>query len=449
MLKEIVVANKNYASLDVDAEETLDKTAMEVIRCDCPEFLFPIRLVNLDNEIQLRYEIAGGIRMSYMSMQMKKKELNQLLGQLLMPFMDCADWFLDYHNIYLDRDYIFVDQNDFKVKYIYFPYEKGTQTEEEILHFFGDIVMEVKLQDEPEYIATLLRCIMGKSASIMAFSTLVQENTEETRSTPIAQSVNAAPAKTVKNEASASAETKKIPAEENSTTPPAPASKKEFGKSDLASSLEMELFGDSNKKDKKEKKKEKEKKEKKDKGEKNKGLFGKLLGSDKKQKKENEKEILDEPPTPETSEMGKNVAKMSSDSDKTEYVMPDSGNTEFVITEGISTENTIYLSLENTSVDNVPSRIELDMSKGYAVVGRYDKSGKLSADFNFDMSLTFIGRRHARFEKAGNTFYIIDMESKNHTYLNGEELLPNRRYPLNRGDRITFTKMYNIIYSVC
>ena len=93
--------------------------------------------------------------------------------------------------------------------------------------------------------------------------------------------------------------------------------------------------------------------------------------------------------------------------------------------------------------------INLDLNKGYAVIGRYDKTGKLSADFNFDMSLTYIGRRHARFELSGEDVYIIDLESKNHTFLNNEELLPNRRYLLHKDDRIMITQKYGIVYQVC
>ena len=124
-------------------------------------------------------------------------------------------------------------------------------------------------------------------------------------------------------------------------------------------------------------------------------------------------------------------------------------NTEIEDDDEIESTDTLRMRLESSAVDNVPELIELDMSKVCVVVGRVDKTGKMSADFNFDMSLTYIGRRHARFEKVGEDFFMIDLESKNHTYLNGEELLPNRRYPIHKGDRITFTKKYAITYRVC
>lgn len=456
MLKEIVVANKNYVSMDVNPEETLDQTAIKVIRYDCPPFLLPIRLTSMDNEVQLRFEMTGGVRMAYMPMRMKKWELNQLLEQMLIPFRDSADWFLDYHNIYLDRNYIMVNQENFKINYIYMPYEKKVQTEEQIMRFFGDLVMEVELQDDPAYIATLLRSIMGRESSILAFSNIVMDHAKVLKGSPDAPKENTVqPLSTVKREEipnngnfmSVRRTVPEPPVEKKVSSPTSavPTARGEFGKSNLADSIEMELFGETSKeKNKKAGKAEKHTKAGEEK--KSKGLFGKLLGGDKKSKKEDL--------TPQTGSLGPDAPIMPAPKGYPQnmaVIQPDygmEGKTEFVISEEVDTGG-LRLSLESSSIDNMPGSIELDMSKGYAVVGRYDKTGKLSADFNFDMSLTFIGRRHMRFEKSEEGFFIIDLESKNHTYLNGEELLPNYRYPLNKGDRIMITKKYSIIYKVC
>lgn len=68
MLNEVMIANKNYASVVVEDRKRLDLIAINVIRYDCPSFLLPIRLVSIDNEVQLRYEILGGIRLAYMAL---------------------------------------------------------------------------------------------------------------------------------------------------------------------------------------------------------------------------------------------------------------------------------------------------------------------------------------------------------------------------------------------
>ena len=109
------------------------------------------------------------------------EKLDKLLYQLLLPYVDCADWFLDFHNIYLDRNYIMVDQSNLTVRYIYMPYTDRIQSEEEVLQFFRDLVACVTLQDDEAYIATLLRCIIGKDASITVFADLVKEKFKKGR----------------------------------------------------------------------------------------------------------------------------------------------------------------------------------------------------------------------------------------------------------------------------
>lgn len=459
MLNEVMIANKNYASVVVEDKGRLDKTALNVIRYDCPSFLLPIRLVSINNEIQLRYEILGGIRLAYMSLQMKKQELNQMLYQLLMPYTECADWFLDFHNIYLDRNYIMVDQSDMRVKYIYMPYGSNIQTEEQIMRFFCDLVMDVELQDDQAYITTLLRSIMGKDASLTAFAELIQSyiKDKDAQPTPVSEQKQQPVSVQVSHQVNTSpvlsdrAEEKKEPVEE-------------FGVNDLAGSIGAGLFGESGgstdkktkkKVDKKADKKEKQPKEKppKEKSPKEgKGLFGMLRGGDKKAKK-GEAESKQADSMDGTEVLGTSAAaEMNAYRENSAQIQQGFGMDDFrteIYDEEEPAAGMLRLRLETAHISNIPSTIDLDMRNGYAVIGRYDKTGKLSADFNFDMSLTFIGRRHARFEMSGSDMYIIDLESKNHTYLNSEELLPNRRYPLHKGDRIMLTQKYGIIYRVC
>lgn len=441
MFSEIVVANKNYAACAVNKPQGLDQTAIKVIRYDCPSFLLPVRLVNIDNQVQLRYELTGGIRLSYLSMNMRKKEFNQLLGQMIAPFMDCADWFLDYHNLYLDRNYIMVDQNDYKVKYIYTPLVHGNVQEEDLLKFFAEFVMEVDLLDDPAYITSVMRCIMGKEASLRTLASMLKKQTQKVSFAP------ETPPEQMKQKPIKPEPT--VPEQNVQQEAVQPfGSGQKYGENNLAGAIGAELFGDdsgSKKKNKKETKKENKKENKAEKDKKPKGFLGKLLEGDKKPKSEsvNEKEelfpVMNAYPQPQTQPAPQAYDVGAAGSFNTEIEEDDEG-------EGT---DTLRMRLESSTVDNVPELIELDMSKVCVVVGRYDKTGKMSADFNFDMSLTYIGRRHARFEKVGEDFFMIDLESKNHTYLNSEELLPNRRYPIHKGDRITFTKKYAITYRVC
>ena len=108
----------------------------------------------------------------------------------------------------------------------------------------------------------------------------------------------------------------------------------------------------------------------------------------------------------------------------------------------------LQLRLENARGYAAPEVIELDMGKGFATVGRFDKAGYPCADFNFDHSLTFISRNHFRIEQREDGYRIIDLDSKNGTLLNGSELAKNIPYLLNHGDLISISSQIRLTYRV-
>ncbi|MCD8055054.1 MAG: FHA domain-containing protein [Lachnospiraceae bacterium] len=51
---------------------------------------------------------------------------------------------------------------------------------------------------------------------------------------------------------------------------------------------------------------------------------------------------------------------------------------------------------------------------------------------------SFISRKHARVERQGEEFFLMDCTSTNGTWLNGRRLEPEMRYPLKEGDEVMF-----------
>lgn len=49
-----------------------------------------------------------------------------------------------------------------------------------------------------------------------------------------------------------------------------------------------------------------------------------------------------------------------------------------------------------------------------------------------------VGRYHAIISNEAGEYYLIDRQSKNHTYLNGKLLAPETRYKIHAGDEIVF-----------
>ena len=167
MLTDVVIANRNYTRLSVAENETVDEIALKVMKQDCPDFLLPIRTLEIDGEMEIRYEQQEGVRLCYSSLKMSKKEFTALLENMLMPFKVCDDWFLDYHNILLDANYILLGRNDHSVKYIYVPVAEYARNDGEIVDFFSNLVLKADIQDDSRFCIELLRVLKGDNSNLM------------------------------------------------------------------------------------------------------------------------------------------------------------------------------------------------------------------------------------------------------------------------------------------
>ncbi|MBQ7766809.1 MAG: FHA domain-containing protein [Lachnospiraceae bacterium] len=227
----------------------------------------------------------------------------------------------------------------------------------------------------------------------------------------------------------------------------------EFGKSDMQGALISNLFGEAD--DAPVKKQAQPKaapapKEKSNKG----GLFGGLFGSGKANAPQQQPVqqvpmqnpgMAQVPPMPAVQNPGMmQVQNMPAPFFETEDVTCIGG-----MEEPVQDGNLISMQLEEDRGYQFPKYVEIDLSKGYATVGRFDKAGNPQADFNFEASLSFVSRRHFRIEKAGDAYKIVDLGSGNGTMLNSQVLVPNMPYPMKRGDRITISKNHKVTYRVC
>ena len=72
-------------------------------------------------------------------------------------------------------------------------------------------------------------------------------------------------------------------------------------------------------------------------------------------------------------------------------------------------------------------------------IGRFDiVVGKPQSEFEFPPETPAVSRRHAAVEVIENQYYIIDLNSKAGTYINGERIPVNMRCLLSSGMRVSF-----------
>ena len=66
--------------------------------------------------------------------------------------------------------------------------------------------------------------------------------------------------------------------------------------------------------------------------------------------------------------------------------------------------------------------------------------GKLPEQVDFVINSKTVSRVHAEIYIEKDTYYIVDLNSRNGTYLNGEKILSNTRYQLKNNDILTFAR---------
>lgn len=470
MLKDIVIANKAYVKIDISEKIAIDEIAMNVIKYETPDFLLPIKAININGEAEIRYEIGQGIRLSYLPEKMTKNEMMILLENMIRPLKECNDWFLDYHKFYLNEEYIIVEKNYTDIRYMYRFEESYYQSEEDILEFFGDFILKINLSDDPKCTLNLYRKTKEKSTTLMSLLDDIMWEKQVTENKVIIESEKETGKKKsvdsieIKENISNSWESKKAEIgnekEEINKVKEVEIHKisDEFGKDDVKESLISNLFGDeSNNNSKKENKKrekrikEREVSKEQTKEKSGKGFFGSLFGGKNNgsskaegKKMQGEAEKISDFSYKKNERNFENGQNAYCDYD----VVDDSTVTEdLVISE--SSDSKLMLQLEADHGFHCPKYIEIDLTKGYATIGRYDKAGNAQADYNFESSLSFISRRHCRVEKKEGKIVVIDLGSANGTLINDVALAANMPWQLTKGDRIIFSKNNRITYRIC
>jgi hypothetical protein len=103
-----------------------------------------------------------------------------------------------------------------------------------------------------------------------------------------------------------------------------------------------------------------------------------------------------------------------------------------------------------TTTGKKSSTIGLDVRE-MLTVGRADPDGERQPDLDLTPHLAIehgVSRLHAALLPASDGLYIVDMESTNGTWINGNYLVPGERYALNIGDRLELGLLRLMIKSV-
>ena len=464
----------NYLNIQLEEPIQIDEIAVKTIANDCPEFLIPFQLLEVNGSLQLKYKLINTIALEYIDTSYTKKDFIKLFMNLLNPLIKGKEWFLDYHCFCINPQYVYVDRISNLVSYIYIPEASYRNTDSEIFDFVKNTFNKLTITDDAKFQVDMFHFFAKSGVTLIDLYKLLQNEQSSAPAGGYGQAPAAAPA--VPAYTAPAPAPAPAPVVAPAPAPaPAPAKPEKEKPSFFGSKKEKEapapapvpapapapapggnndeiidqLFGGSSsgkKKDKKEDKKEEKQKEKeKKKG----GLFGK------KEKKEDDflASVSAAPaaapapapaPAPQPASFGQPVQDYGM---KQEAVFsPDEGVTA-TVDDFVSRTGMPHLELISSPLPGAPARIDLDISKPYISIGRMS-SDEIKPDIAFPSDFKFVGRKHARISSEGGKFCLIDLGSKNHTFLNGNMLVPNQPYELSSGAEITFTESMPVKYRV-
>jgi hypothetical protein len=120
---------------------------------------------------------------------------------------------------------------------------------------------------------------------------------------------------------------------------------------------------------------------------------------------------------------------------------------EATVIIGETEDNPACLELLDSSRPGAIQRISLEFQGNYITIGR-KSADTVQASVCFSSEFKQISRMHARIDREGNNYRLIDLGSANRTMVNNDVLIPNNPYILKNGDKITFAVNSPVIYRV-
>lgn len=93
-----------------------------------------------------------------------------------------------------------------------------------------------------------------------------------------------------------------------------------------------------------------------------------------------------------------------------------------------------------TILDSIPSGVLEEAGTGNTtpINQKEFTIGKLKNGSDLFIPSHTVSRHHAKITMKDNRYYLQDLHSLNHTFLNGKKLIPEKEYPLEDGDMICF-----------
>ena len=412
-------------------ESDIDQKALQTLLADRPDYVLPFRYKSIDGEMEFTYQAGTLSKLQHLSGMRSPDEYARLWTSILEPLLECDDWFMKPYSFAMKTEILYIDKNTQNISYVYIPSRRDCSDKNDLSEMVKDLskqnpVADTDLQNK------VLWAIVDDFNPKEFLQMLKPYETKTVKTTAQAAPSTSVPIDSAAKQQSVIPDVQKQTAKKAEADTPAQPPQIELPVMP-ADGLKIDLSAS-----------EKKGKEKLAKG-KGKGLFGKKKEKEEKptkkttgglfKKKSSEQEIIAGASAEALSSVkpvvdysGRNVVQVS--------VAVQSNDDP--ITELLEEESGIGLKYIGNA--SLPNFIAVNIFPGASFsIGRFDMTvGHKQSSFEFDKSTKAVSRRHAVIERDGEGYKIIDLSSAAGTFVNGQRVLANTPFRLERGCRVSF-----------
>ena len=401
----------------------IDSIAEKVAVNDCPSFVVPFVSSEINGNIVYKYNVGNLLSIKYFDKNLTKANFIKLVKNALTPFVECEEWFMNYRHFYLDIENIYIKKEDYSVKYIYIFSDDYLADDETVKNFIRELINNIDISDDNKLQLELCHILLTNKYVFSDILEVINKyEKQEHKPNIVSQEIHSTA----------------LPKADSAFVPiTAPPQKPVYtGKSVVAEAVSVKqnsedepdidsLFDDKPKT-----------KSKAVKGFGSKPSFMNWLKSDKKSAVQAAPAVQTEVHTTVSNSapvMVMSVPVDTEDDDSTVFL------TDFSDSALPSKHSEAKLVIIKSEFSNAPQTIRLSFDgRDFVTIGRESKTPSNKSDYELPAEAKKIGRQHIRIEKQYDKYYIIDLATANHTYLNGQMLFPNQKFELENESLITF-----------
>ncbi len=160
-------AEANYLTVALGNDAVYDEIALRMLTEDKPDFFLPLSVKEINGRLTFRYKLINAVALKYaVDTAMTKKQYLRLASDLLIPFIKCKEWFLDYHYICIEPQYILRDKANGMFLYAYLPERSLRNTDEEIIAFVESVLNYIDISDDKEFQIRMMHYFRGGSVAL-------------------------------------------------------------------------------------------------------------------------------------------------------------------------------------------------------------------------------------------------------------------------------------------